>query len=100
MKIIAMEKELHGVTVEQIHPHLKAEAKRVWELYQEDIIRDIYFRADGPEAVLVLECEDTGKAMGVLDTLPLVKAGLVKFEIIPLRPYPGFSRLFSDEYKE
>jgi len=25
-----------------------------------------------------------------------VKAGLIEFEIIPLRPYPGFARLFAD----
>jgi hypothetical protein len=29
-----------------------------------------------------------------LGTLPLVKAGLISFELMPLVPYPGFARLF------
>ena len=29
--------------------------------------------------------------------MPLVQAGLISFECIPLKPYPGFARLFKDE---
>jgi hypothetical protein len=29
-----------------------------------------------------------------LATLPLVSQGLIDFDLIPLRPYPGFARLF------
>ena len=95
MKILAMEKETPGVTAEQFKPHLKAEALRVWELYQADVIRELYFRADRPDAVLVLECADVEVARHTLDTLPLVKEGLIAFDLIPLRPYPGLARLFA-----
>jgi hypothetical protein len=97
MKILAMEIETEGVKPEQFAPHLKAEAKRVWELVQNGIIRETYFRADRSEAVLILECADVDEAKQVLDSLPLVKAGLIKFEIIPLIPYPGFARLFGEK---
>jgi len=30
----------------------------------------------------------------MLGTLPLVQAGLIAFEVIPLKPYPGLARLF------
>jgi hypothetical protein len=30
----------------------------------------------------------------VLATLPLVLTGLIEFEVVPLRTYPGFARLF------
>ena len=99
MRIIALEKEKPGFSVEEFRPHLKAEATRVWELYQAGIIREIYFRADVSEAVLILECADVNEASAVLATLPLVEAGLISFDIIPLRPYPGFARLFEDEQK-
>jgi hypothetical protein len=33
----------------------------------------------------------------VLASLPMVAAGLIRFEIVPLRAYPGFTRLFSPE---
>jgi len=52
-----------------------AEARRAWELYQADILREIYFRADRPNRVLVLEVEDLAEARAVIDGLPLVAAG-------------------------
>ena len=96
MRIIALEKENPGYSAEDFQPHLKAEAERVWELYQAGIIRETYFRADVTEAVLILECADVNEADAALSTLPLVEAGLITFDLIPLRPYDGFSRLFDD----
>ena len=95
MKILAMEQEVPGCSAADFKPHLNAEAARAWELHQAGIIRELYFRADRHEAVLVLECADADEAKRILDTLPLVKAGLITFDIIPLVPYPGFSRLFA-----
>jgi hypothetical protein len=36
------------------------------------------------------------EAQRLLETLPLVQAGLITFEVIPLIPYPGFERLFGE----
>jgi hypothetical protein len=96
MKILAIEKEIPGVADEQFQPHLKAEAARAWELYQAGIFRELYFRQDWPGAVLMLECADLAAAEQVLATLPLVRAGLITFDLLPLAPYPGFARLFGD----
>lgn len=97
MKILAIEQEVPGVTGEDFKPHLKAETSGVWELYQAGVIRELYFRADRSCAVLILECTDIEEARDVLGTLPLVKKGLISFDIIGLAPYPGFSRLFAQE---
>jgi muconolactone delta-isomerase len=97
MKILAIEKEVPGVTDGDFAPHRKSEAARVWELHQAGVIRELYFRADWPGAVLMLECAGVEEAADVLSTLPLVKAGLIAFDIIPLKAYPGFSRLFAEE---
>ena len=97
MKILAIEHETTGVTVEDFQPHVRAEAARVWELQQAEIIREIYFRTDRAEAIIILECRDAAQADEVLKSLPLVKAGLITFEVIPLKPYPGLSRLFTEE---
>lgn len=94
MKILALEVEVEGIEPEQFSPHLEAEARRVWELYQSGMIRELYFRGDRSEAVLILECADTSEAQHVLESLPLVQAGLIRFDVIPLVPYPGFARLF------
>jgi muconolactone delta-isomerase len=98
MKMLAIEKEISGVTAEKFTSHLKkAEAARVWELYQAGVFRELYFRQDRSDAVLVLECSDVAEANQALNTLPLVREGLIAFDIIPLIPYPGFSRLFAQE---
>ena len=95
MKILALERELSEATTEQFQQYGKEEALRVWELYQQGVIRELYFRQDRSEAVLMLECDGVDEAEAVLQTLPLVKAGLITFELIPLVAYPGFTRLFS-----
>ncbi len=97
MKILAMEKEIEGIKPEQFTPHLKAEAAQLWKLVQDGLIRETYFRTDRTEAVLILECADPSEAQRVLQSLPLVKEGLIFFEVIPLKPYSGFARLFENE---
>jgi len=97
MKILAIERALPGVSEDAFPPHLAAEAVRVWELYQSGVFREMYFRQDRPEAVLVLECADVSEAEAILATLPLVREGLIAFDLIPLIAYPGFARLFAAE---
>jgi muconolactone delta-isomerase len=97
LKLIAFEKEVQGVSDSQFTEKLlRKEAARAWELQQAGLIRELYFRADRQEAILVLECKDTNEARSTLNTLPLVLAKLIDFEIIPLKPYPGFERLFGE----
>lgn len=94
MKILALEIDKSEGAEGRFQPHLKAEAARVWELYQADVLREAYFHAERHTAVLVLECENSQQARQILSRLPLVEQGLIDFEIIPLAPYTGFSRLF------
>ena len=93
MKVLALEIDLPGFTEEDLSPYLKFESIRVVELFQAGIIREIYFTADH-NAVIILECKDETEAKHAVDSLPLVKAGLITFELIQLLPYTGFSRLF------
>ena len=94
MKILAIENEIPGFSADDFQPHLHEEAQRIWQLHKGGVIREIYFRADRHEAVLILECRDELEAQAVIDTLPLVEAGLVTFELIPLVAYDGYERLF------
>ena len=96
MKILAIEREVPGKTQKDFEPFLKAEAKRVWELMQTGMIREVYFRDKESSVVMVLEKRNIQDAKALLKTLPLVKEGLITFEIIALAPYPGLSRLFNE----
>ncbi len=98
MKILALEHEIPGSTVAQFQQSAKEEARKVWELHQAGVIRELYFRADRNEAVLVLECPTIDEARDVLAALPFVRAGLIGFEIIPLKAYSGFERLHEKEH--
>jgi hypothetical protein len=95
MKILVLEREMPNVTVEQFQQYAVAEARQAWDLYQAGILREMYFRTDRDEAVLVLECESVNEAQSALSTLPFVQNKLIEFELIPLKAYPGFERLFT-----
>ncbi|MFC1791516.1 superoxide dismutase [Gemmatimonadota bacterium] len=97
MKILAIDEFLPGVTLEQVGPYLKEEAAHAWDLYMKGTFREVYFRGDHPGAVLILECEDLREAEAVLASLPLVKANLIKFDLIPLKAFRPFELLFAEE---
>jgi len=95
MKILAIEKEISDLTLEQLSPFLNEEAIRAWELFKSGFIREMYFRQDRHTVILILEAESIEKAELVLRTLPLVEKGFIDFELIALRAYDGFERLFT-----
>jgi hypothetical protein len=96
MKVLALEKSIGDVAPGAFTaPLLREEAQRIWELFQEGIVREAYFRGDRKEAVLILEARDVRAAQASLDTLPLVEEGLIEFDLVPLVPYDGFNRLFA-----
>lgn len=97
MKILALETENAGIEKDRFKPFLAEEAAKVWELYQKGVLRELYFRTDMDAAVLILECSDVKEAEEVLSTLPLVRENLISFQLIALKPYPGFKRLFKEE---
>jgi hypothetical protein len=95
MKILALAHERADVVWRQFAAELKEEAAAVWRLHCQGTIREIYFTGDTREAVLMLECANTEDARDTLADLPLVRRGLMQFEVRPLVPYDGFERLFS-----
>jgi hypothetical protein len=94
MKIIALEKEINTARPIDFRRSAKAEAKALWQLYLNGIVREFYFRKEKKQAVLILEAKNTQIAKRALSKLPFVSKKLIEFELIPLKPYPGFQRLF------
>jgi hypothetical protein len=95
MKIIALEKEINTARPIDFRRSAKAEAKALWQLYLEGIVREFYFRKEKNLAVLILEVKTKQAAQKALSRLPFVKNKLIEFELIDLKPYPGFERLFT-----
>ena len=97
MKILALEIEAPGLAAAAFAPHLQAEARALWDLHQAGLVREAYFRPDRHTAILVLECDSLEHAEKALSSLPLVQLRLITFELVPLAPYSGYSRLFVAE---
>jgi hypothetical protein len=95
MKILCLDRPSPCATVERCQPHMESEARHSWESYKKGVIRDIYFRQDRPGVAILLECESTDAAKDVLAELPLVKSGLVEFEVIPLGRFANWEILFA-----
>lgn len=97
MKFLVLDKPVPGVTMEQIAPHLKEEARAAWAKYKAGVFRELYYRGDRPGVALILEAESLEVAKKHLADLPLSRAGVGDFEVIPLGPFVPFEALFSGD---
>jgi len=84
-----------GAPNEKLGPLLKSESLRAWELYAAGTFRWILARGDKRGVVAMIEAKDLAEAKSAVDSLPLVKEGMLETEIIPCSPYTGFDRLFA-----
>jgi len=96
MKILALEKEVDGVDWSNLDEVLKQEAHHVYALQKQGIVREIYFNQNHC-AVIILECKSAIVAKNTLNELPLVKSGLINFEVMELTPYNGFDRIIEKQ---
>lgn len=89
MKIVVVAHRNAKATPEAIEPFLETEAKRALSMMAEDVLREIYGRADGKGAVLVFEAKDEAEVRKRLGELPFVQKGFLDLDIYPLVPYRG-----------
>ncbi len=92
MKILAIEKNLDGVDWDGAEAILEKEAQKVFQLYLSGRLREIYF-TENKNAVLILETRNKETAEELLNSLPLVKHKMIRFDIMELKPYNGFEWL-------
>ena len=95
MKIIAYDHILAGASPDKIQPLLREEVAHAWELSKAGIIRENYSRTDKPGAVIVFECASVEEAEGYVRQFPLVKAGLIEFDFIPVGAFTPLDNLFA-----
>ncbi len=69
------------------------EVRDTVELYLNGKISDWYVRKDQPGVVFILDLTDATAARDLLAQLPLVKAGQLEFDLIPLGPLAPLSIL-------
>lgn len=87
MKYLVLMSDVHGSTSGDFTPFVESEMKRVYDLKDQGVISEIFFRRDKDDAVLILDCIDESSVIEYLGSLPMVKAGLLEYELIGLRDY-------------
>jgi len=86
MQILAISKLKEGVTPDKIGAVGADEIKHTVEAYLDGKIRNFWFQVNRPGVVFILESEDEDEARQVMDELPLVVAGFMDVDLIPLQP--------------
>lgn len=87
MEFLAIANVGAGAPADLVELLAEAEARRVWELYVGGVVRRVWYRGDRAGAVLMLECAGEEEARASVASLPMVEAGLLEVEVVPLTPY-------------
>lgn len=85
-KILAIGSFLPKATEDVWKPILPSEARATAQLYFTGKIDQWFVKQDKSGVVFLLNVTDTNEAHELLDKLPLGKAGLMEFQLIPLGP--------------
>ncbi len=95
MQVLVIARVIAGTAIEKVLPLVKPEAAKVWEYYAADLVRTVHYFADNSGAVLLFEAPNLEAVNGAVTQLPMVQAGLLECEVIPLAPYTGIAELFA-----
>jgi hypothetical protein len=80
--------------IRQVRALVKPEAAKIWEYYVGEKVRSAHYFADMEGVVLFLEAANLEEVEAAAHDFPMVEAGFLSTEIIPLKPYTGFASLF------
>jgi hypothetical protein len=97
MKLLCLDIPQTGSSMEKYQPYLLDELRQAWQLYKSGFVREIYLRQDRPGVVIIAECDSVEAARQVVREFPLVKAGLIDWEIIPIGSMVTWEMLFAPE---
>jgi hypothetical protein len=95
MQVLVIARVKSGIPMEEVLPLISKEAAQAWEFYSIEQIRQMYYFADMSGAVMLWEGESVETVTLELQKLPMVKAGVLTCEVLPLKPYTGYAALFA-----
>jgi hypothetical protein len=92
MKVIAIASPKTPLTPELLKPHMAREVPETLRHYLDGRIEQFWFQEKaGP--VFLMNVESVAQAKATLDTLPLVAAGIMSYELLPVGPLMPLARL-------
>ena len=96
-EVMVMTSRKPGVSLQDVVKLAPEEVRSAVQLYLDGKIDRWYTRADGKGAVLFLHCKTVDEARAVITELPMVKAGLLDVEYIPVGPFTGLRILMQPQ---
>jgi hypothetical protein len=97
MKVLAIDKVSPDATPERVRELFMKEVHQTIKMYLADVVREIYFREDRSGTVMMLEVPSMEEVRKIVDTLPMVRDGLLEYDLIPLGPFMPLALLVSDD---
>lgn len=92
MKVFAIASIPPHVTPDQLQPHLPKEVPATLQHYLDGVIEQFWFR-DKAGPIFLMNVESVEEAKATLETLPLVAAKLMTYELLPVGPLMPLGRL-------
>lgn len=92
MKVMAVGR-LDTITPEQQRMHLPEEVPATLRLYLDGKIEQFWVRRDGKGVIFLMEVDSMPEAQALLAALPLSRAGIMEFEMIPVGPLSPLASL-------
>ncbi|HTH61109.1 MAG TPA: hypothetical protein VL689_13245 [Paraburkholderia sp.] len=86
MKVLAIGSLAGELTPAQQQEIMPREVPATLQLYLDGKIEQHWFRADKPSVVFLMSSDSVDDAQATLSTLPLVEAGLMTFDLMPVGP--------------
>lgn len=92
MKVIAIAVPKVALTPDVLKPHMPDEVQHTLQLYLDGKVEQFWFvEKSGP--IFLMNVESVDQAKVTLDTLPLVAAGLMAYDLKPVGPLIPLGRL-------
>ncbi len=96
MKIMALIDVVPGADLQSVRAGLDKELRASWTLYTSGVLREAYTTTSPSRVVFILEADDEDAARGHLARMPLVIGGLLRIELMELKPFANWSLLFRE----
>lgn len=95
-RILAIGQFASPPTLDQLTSYMPSEVQETVRLYLDGKIDQWYMRQDRSGVVFLMNVVDIDEAHALLEALPLGKAGLMTFDLIPLGPLRPLHFLLSE----
>jgi hypothetical protein len=96
MRFIAINKITAQAPQEQLNSLRQEELLAEWELQKKDILRQTHSLVNLQGTIFMMEAANEAEARQALERLPLMKAGLMDFDLYGYQHNQNYARLFEE----